>query len=139
VEEAKKHAPHVRSVSGRPAFVAAHGIANEGMGLSFDQAYALTCLVFDYGGGPITVKPRSGVIPKAIVVALTHAGLVEVEGSSQFTQRVHVRLSVGGRVGELLDAKYAGVVVTPIEAREKSHWLAVATRAGFDLVAKHLP
>jgi hypothetical protein len=138
-DERQDLAPQVRAVGGKPSFVAAHGIAGSGAELSFEQAYALTRLVLEHGGGPVPFKGKQAVITKATVVVLTHAGLVEVEGSSEFTQRVYVRLTVDGRISELLDVKYAGIIVKPLSAREKAQWLAVATQAGFDLVAKHLP
>jgi hypothetical protein len=127
-----------RRVGGSPAFVSAHGIAaNEN--IPFDQAYALAKLVVEQGGGPVSFTGKKAVISKPTVTALTNLGLLEVVGSSEFTQRVHVELNVDGRLAKLLDARYAGVKVTPLYATERLKLAAAATQAAFDLVAKYLP
>lgn len=82
---------------------------------------------------------KGAVINKAIVTVLTSAGLTEVEGSSDFIQRVHVRLTVDGRISDLLEAKYAGAIVEPISVRQQAKWFVCVTQASFDLVAGYLP
>lgn len=89
--ESQPRAPH--RVGGSPAFVAAHGIsANED--LPFEQAYALAKVVLENGGGPVPFTGRKATISKPTVTALTHRGLLEVVGSSEFTQQVHVELNI---------------------------------------------
>lgn len=63
-------------------------------------------------------------------MALTHTGLAEVEASSEFTQRVYVRLTVDARISELLDARYAGVIVDPVDVKQHAKWVVAATQAG---------
>jgi hypothetical protein len=135
---AEAFSPTPRRVGGSPTFVAAHGIAAE-RAIPFEQAFALARLVLDHGGGPVAFTGKKATITKALVMSLTHLGLVEVAGSSAVTQRMYVSLNVDGRIAELLDAKYAGVTLKPGPVREKVSWVALATQAGFDLVASHLP
>jgi hypothetical protein len=125
-------------VGGSPAFVAAHGIAAE-THMAFDQAYALSRIVLDEGGGPVPFTGRTVIIRKLAVTALAKLGLLEVVGSSDFDQRAYVQLNVDGRLSELLDAKYAGVRISFGPAQEKLRWVAVATQQAFDLVARNLP
>ena len=120
------------------AFIAANGIMDHG-DLSFEHAYALAKLVLDDGGGPVSCRGQGAVIKKPTETALMNQGLIEVQASSEFTQRFYAQLSVDGRISELLDAKFAGVRVTPLSAKEHLRWAAVATQAAFDLVAAHLP
>jgi hypothetical protein len=119
-------------------FVTARGIMDHS-DLSFELAYALTKLVLEEGGGPVSCRGRGAVIKKPMETALVNRGLIEVHGSSEFTQRSYITLSVDGRLSELLDAKFAGVKITPLYATERLKWAAVATQAAFDLVATHLP
>jgi hypothetical protein len=128
----------LKRVGGNPVFVSAHGIVNE-TELSFEQAYALAWLVLDEGGGPVSFAGKKAKLKKPMVTELTRRGLVEVVGWSEFTQRVHLELNVDGRVRELLDAKYAGVKITPVAAEQRARWYAQATQAAFNLVAKHVP
>ena len=127
-----------RRVGGNPAYVAAHAIAAE-TDLPFEHAYALARLVLDEGGGPVTFTGRKARLARSAVTALRNLGLVEQIGYSEFNQRVHVDLNVDGRVRELIDARYAGLKITPVQAQERVRWQAQATQAAFDLVAKHLP
>lgn len=120
------------------AFVAAHGIAGH-TDLSFEHAYELAKLVLEEGGGPVSCRGKGAVIKKPTETALMKRGLIEVDASSEFTQRFYVQLNIDGRVSELLDAKFAGVRVTPVSANERLKFAAVATQAAFDLVASHLP
>jgi len=120
------------------AFIAAHGITDHS-GLSFEHAYVLAKLVLEEGGGPVSCRGRGAAIKKPTEKALMDRGLIEVEASSEFTQRFYVHLNVDGRITELLDAKFAGVKVTPLATNENLRWAAVATQAAFDLVAASLP
>lgn len=117
-----------RRVGGNPAYVAAHGTANE-MDLPFEHAYALARLVLDEGGGPVTFTGKKAKLAKPGVIALRNLGLVEQVGCSEFNQRVHIELNVDGRVQELIDARYSGLKITPLLAEERVKWLAQATQA----------
>jgi hypothetical protein len=128
----------LKRIGGNPVFVAAHGIGHE-TELPFEQAYALAWLVLDEGGGPVSFTGKKAKLKKPLVTELTRLGLMEVVGWSEFTQRVHLELNVDGRVRELLDAKYAGVKITPVVAGQRARWVAQATQAAFNLVAKHVP
>ena len=134
VTESDSVAP--RRIGGSPAYVSAHEIRNRS-DLSFEQAYALTKLVLEEGGGPVSCRGKGAVIKKPIETALVRRGLIEVQGSSDFNQRVYVELNVDGRVFELLHSKYAGITVIPKSVTERSKWTAVATQAAFDLVARY--
>lgn len=125
-------------VGGNPAYVAAHGIAKE-MELPFEYAYAVARLVLDEGGGPVSYTGKKAKFGKPAVTTLTSLGLVELVGYSEFTQRVHIDLNVDGRVQQMLDTRYAALKITPVAATERAKWLAQATQAAFDLVAKHVP
>jgi hypothetical protein len=128
-----------RRVGGSPAFIAAHGIMNHS-DLSFDQAYALTKLILENGGGPVPSRGRRAAIKKPVETALVNLGLIEVQGNSEFTQHFYLQLNIDGHVRELLDAKFAPEVrLTPRLATQRLRWAAVATQAGFDLVATYLP
>jgi hypothetical protein len=107
--------------------------------LSFADAFILTKLVLEEGGGPVTCRGRSAVIKKPTENALLREGLIEVHGSSDFTQRVYLELNVDTAIRELLDQRLGGVKVTPISVTERLMYVAVATQAAFDLVAKCLP
>jgi hypothetical protein len=128
-----------RRVGGSPAFVAAHGIKDHS-DLSFADAYALTKLVLEEGGGPVSCRGRAAVIKKPTETALVNLGLIEVDGSSEFTQRYYIELNIGGDIRDLLDAQFPpGVKLTPHSADQRLRWAAVATQAAFDLVAAYLP
>jgi hypothetical protein len=128
-----------RRVGGSPSFVAAHGITDHS-DLSFDQAFALAKLVLEEGGGPVSCRGRGAVIKKPTETALVNRGLIEVHGSSEFTQYVYIELNIDGHLRELLDNQLAsGVKVIPNFATERLRWAAVATQAAFDLVATYLP
>jgi hypothetical protein len=131
--------PSSRRVGGSPAFVAAHGI-KDNSDLSFADAYALTKLVLEEGGGPVSCRGRGAVIKKPTETALISLGLIEVDGSSEFTQYYYIELNIRGDIRELLDAKFPpSLKLTPRAADERLRWTAVATQAAFDLVAKYLP
>jgi hypothetical protein len=128
-----------RRVGGSPAFVTAHGIKDHS-DLSFEQAYALTKLVLEEGGGPVSCRGKGAVIKKPIQTALVRRGLIEVHGSSEFTQRSYIQLNIDGHVRKLLDAKFGvGVKVRPLSVTKNLRWPAVATQAAFDLVAMYFP
>jgi hypothetical protein len=132
-----------RRVGGSPAFVAAHGIKDHS-DLSFDQAYALTKLVLEERGGPVSCRGRGAVIKKPMEDALVSRGLIEVAGHSEFTQYVYTQLNIDGRVPnrirELIDDRFPpDVKVTPRCVTERTRWVASATQAAFELVAKYLP
>lgn len=128
-----------RRVGGSPAFVAAHGI-KDNSDLSFADAYALTKLVLEEGGGPVSCRGRGAAIKKPTETALMKLGLIEVQGGSEFTQRVYMQMTVDDHMRELLDDKFvADVKIKPWYATERLRWAAVATQAAFDLVAKYLP
>jgi hypothetical protein len=128
-----------RRVGGSPAFVAAHGIKDHS-DISFADAYALTKLVLEEGGGPVSCRGKTSVIKKPTETALVNLGLIEVHGSSEFTQRYYIELNIRGDVRGLLDAKFPpGVKLTARSIDERLRWAAVATRAAFDLVATYLP
>jgi hypothetical protein len=120
-------------VGGSPAFIAAHEIRAK-TGLAFEHAFALARLVLDEGGGPVPCRGRNAMIKKPAEKALGELGLISVDASSEFTQRVYLELSIDGRISELLDAKFSGVKITPVHAAEQAKWAAVATQAAFDLV-----
>ena len=63
-----------RRVGGSPAFVAAHGISDHS-DLSFDQAYTLTKLVLEEGGGPVSCRGRGAVIKKPTETTLGKSGV----------------------------------------------------------------
>jgi hypothetical protein len=108
--------------------------------LTFDQAYTLAKLVLEEGGGPVSCRGRGAVIKKPTETALVSRGLIEVHGSSEFTQYVYIQLNIDGRLRELLDNQLAsGVKVIPHFASERLRWAAVATQAAFDLVATYVP
>lgn len=127
----------LRHVGGSPAYVAAHGIKDH-TDLSFDHAFVLAKLVLEEGGGPVSCRGKGSTIKKPAETALVQQGLIEVSGSSEFTQRVYIELNVDGRIAELLDAKYSGVKITPISATQRLKWAATATKDAFDLVSKYL-
>jgi len=118
-------------------FKAAHGIVKS-TGLAFEHAYTLARLVLEEGGGPVSCRGRSSFIKKPAETALMRLGLIEVDASSEFTQRYYIELNADGRISELLDAKFATVKLTAREATERAKWAAVATQAAFDLVATSL-
>ena len=126
-------------VSGKPSFVAAHAMTAARPELSFDEAFALSRLVLERAGGPEPVTGKVAFMSKATATRLTTLGLAEIEGSSEFTQRVLVQLTADGRLSELLSTRLAGVVVTPVETRQKAKWLVAATAEGVELVAASLP
>ena len=135
---AERPATRPRRVGGTPAFVAARGIMDHS-DLSFEDAYVLTRLVLEEGGGPVSCKGRDAVIKKPTATTLVNRGLIEVDACSEFTQLGYVHLNIDGRISELLDAKFAGVKYIPRAAHEHLKWAAVATKAAFDLVAAYLP
>jgi len=134
--ESKRTGPS--RVGGSPAYVSAHGVVSR-TGLSFADAYILTKLVLEEGGGPVKCRGKSAVIKKSTEDALMQLGLIEVHGSSEFTQRVFLELNVDTAVRELLDVRLGGVKITPVSVTERPKYAAVATQAAFDLVAKCLP
>jgi hypothetical protein len=120
------------------AFVSAHGIKGH-TDLSFEDAFALAKLVLEEGGGPVSCRGRGAVIKKPTETALMRRGLIEVHGSSEFTQRIYVQLIIDGRITDLLDVKFATARAIPKSVTERSRWAAVASQAAFDLVATYLP
>jgi hypothetical protein len=108
-------------------------------GLSFADAFVLTELVLDEGGGPVTCRGRSAVIKKPTENALLREGLIEIHGSSDFTQRAYLGLNVDTAIREVLDQRLGGVKITPVSVAEKLVYVAVATQVAFDLVTKCLP
>jgi hypothetical protein len=120
-------------VGGSPAFIAAHGITAK-TGLAFEHAFTLARLVLDEGGGPVPCRGKNAMIKKPAEKALMELGLISVEGSSEFTQRAYLELSIDGRISELLDAKFSGVKITPVRVAERAKWAATATQEAFNLV-----
>lgn len=126
-------------VSGTRSFAAAHAIAAARPELHFDEAFALSRLVLERAGGPEPIMGKGAFMSKATATHLTTLGLAEIEGSSEFTERVHVRLTADGRLSELISTRLAGVVVIPVETRQKAKWVVAATVEGVELVAASLP
>jgi hypothetical protein len=128
-----------RRVGGSPTFVAAHGIKDH-TDLSFEDAYALARLVLEEGGGPVSTRRKKDFIKKATETKLVQLGMIEVHGGSETSiERAYVQVNIGDYLGELLEARFAGVKVVPESYVEQLRWSAKATQAGFDLVARHLP
>lgn len=125
-------------VGGSPAYVSAHGVMGS-TSLSFADAFILTKLVLEEGGGPVTCRGRNAVIKKPTENALLREGLIEIHGSSDFTQHAYLELNVDTAIRELLDKRLGGVKITPVSVAEKLRYVAVATQAAFDLVTKCLP
>jgi len=82
-------------------FKAAHGIVKS-TGLAFEHAYTLARLVLEEGGGPVSCRGRSSFIKKPAETALMRLGLIEVDASSEFTQRYYIELNADGRISERL-------------------------------------
>lgn len=99
----------------------------------------LTKLVLEEGGGPVTCRGRSAVIKKPTENPLLREGLIEIHGSSDFTQRMYLELNIDTAIREALDSRLSGVKITPVSVTEKLRYVAVATQAAFDLVTKCLP
>jgi hypothetical protein len=110
-----------------------------GTGLAFEHAYALTKLVLEEFGGPVPCRGRKATISTPTRKALMELGLIRVDASSEFTEWAYAELNVDGRLADVLEAKFIHTTVTDRDFTEGSKWAAVATQAGFDLVAKHLP
>lgn len=125
-------------VGGSPAYVSAHSVASR-TGLSFEDAFILTRLVLQEGGGPVACRGRKAMIKKPTEKALMELGLIELHGASEFTQRVYIQLNVDSAIRELLDRRAGGVKVTPVELTEHVKFVAVATQTAFDLVSECLP
>lgn len=79
------------------------------------------------------------MIKKPTESALLRAGLIEVHGSSDFTQRVYLELNVDTAIRELVDKRLGGVKITPVSVTENLRYVAVATQAAFDLLIECLP
>ncbi len=79
------------------------------------------------------------MIKKPTENALLREGLIEIHGSSDFTQRVYLELNIDSAIRELLDKRLGGIKVTPVSVTEKLGYVAVATQAAFDLVTECLP
>jgi hypothetical protein len=90
-----------RLVGGSPAFVAARGIKDHS-DLSFPDAYALSKLVLEEGGGPLSCRGKGAVIKKPTETALVSLGLIEVHSSSEFKQRYYIELDIRDDVRDLL-------------------------------------
>jgi hypothetical protein len=119
-------------------YSSAHGVASR-TGLSFEDAFILTRLVLQEGGGPVACRGRKAMIKKPTEKALMELGLIELHGASEFTQRVYIQLNVDSAIRELLDRRAGGVKITPVEFTEHVKFVAVATQAAFDLVSECLP
>ena len=79
------------------------------------------------------------MIKKPTEKALMELGLIELHDASEFTQRVYIQLNVDSAIRELLDRRAGGVKIMPVELTEHVKFVAVATRAAFDLVSECLP
>ena len=120
-------------VGGNTTYVSAHGIADR-TGLPFEDAYLLAKIVLEEGGGPVSCRGKGATLKKPTEERLVQSGLIKVDASSEFTQYVYLELNLDGPVRELLDAKFAGVRITPAYVTERARWAAVATQDAFDLV-----
>lgn len=84
-------------------------------------------------------RGRSAAIKKPTENALLREGLIEIHGSSDFTQRAYLELNVDTAIRELFDKRLGGVKITPVSVTETLRYVAVATQAAFDLVTECLP
>jgi hypothetical protein len=107
--------------------------------IPFEQAFALTKLILEEGGGPVPLTGKGARISKPVVSALTSAGLIEQILSADFIQRVYLEVTLDSRLKELLDKNESRLKITPMYAIPRYTRLAQATQAAFDLLAACLP
>jgi hypothetical protein len=78
-------------VSGSPAFVAAHRIAVVDQRLPFEQAYCLSRLVINHGGGPL-VPERDGTMSLKLFKTLAAEDSVII--TSEFSERLRPEIEL---------------------------------------------
>lgn len=130
--------PARRRVTGPPAFVAAHRMADEDPTLVFAEAYALAQLVLHHDGGPVPTTGKRASFPRPVLTALAKRGLVEKHGDSRFRQSWRVD-SVRDLTAPTPPAPRYSVTASPAGATEKTRWFVSVTQEGDALVRRHLP
>jgi hypothetical protein len=124
-------------VAGPPAYVAAHRIAVVDGCLPFEQAYCLSRLVIEHGGGPFAAE-RAGTMSWKVLKALAGEDLVFV--TSEFCDRLRpeVALTISGLfIEEFGLSPPAGVRIDGFitsRRREIDRYVEI-TEQGADLVA----
>jgi hypothetical protein len=126
-----------RPAAGPPAYVAAHRIAVVDGCLQFEQAYCLSRLVIEHGGGPF-VPERAAAMSWKVLKALAGENLVFV--TSEFSDRLRpeVELTISALfIEEFGSAPPAGVRINGFitSRRRKIDRYVEVTEQGADLVA----
>lgn len=125
-----------RPIVGPPAYVAGHRIAVVEGRLPFEQAYCLSRLVLEHGGGPF-VPEREGTMSLKLFKALAGEDLVLVTSQLSERLRPQVELTISSLfVEELGMTPPAGVRITGFTpSRRKIHLYVEVTEQGADMVA----
>ncbi len=122
-------------VGGSKAYIAAHAIAVQRRIMPFEDAYVLSRLVFEFGGGPCPVGRRS-LMGLPLARQFVKQGLIELVGTADFTQPVVRRYVSDHALAEQLglDSPIARATFDRGPARVRNEWWAEITREGLQLV-----
>lgn len=126
-----------RPAAGPPAYVAAHRIAVVDGCLPFEQAYCLSRLVIEHGGGPFAPE-RAGTMSWKALNALAGENLVFVTSELSDRLRPEVELTISALlIEEFGSSPPAGVRINGFitSRRRKIDRYAEVTEQGADLVA----